>query len=116
MTESLAARVGAALSRIQNPRLENDLLSAGMIRDLAVTEDGKVSFTFLLGREDPVTLVREARAAVRSIEGVNPQELRISVVDPGGPAKTSHPPPGAPAPGQTHGQAGLTTPPPQPAD
>lgn len=116
MPESLAAQVGAALSRIQNPRLENDLLSAGMIRDLAVTDDGKVSFTFLLGREDPATLVREARAAIRALEGVNPAELRISVVDPGGPAKASHPPPGAPPAGQTHGQAGMTTPPPQPVD
>ncbi len=116
MSETLAARVGAALARIQNPRLENDLLSAGMIRDLAVTDDGKVSFTFLLGREDPATLVREARSAVRAIEGVNPAELRISVVDPGGPAKASHPPPGAPAPGQSHGAAGMTTPAPQPAD
>ena len=116
MPEPLAARVAAALSRIQNPRLENDLLSAGMVRDLAVTDDGKVSFTFLLGREDPATLVREARAAVRAIEGVNPQELRISVVDPGGPARSSHPPPGQPPTGQTHGQAGMVPPPPQPID
>jgi len=116
MADSLSARVAAALSRIQNPRLENDLLSAGMVRDLAVSEDGKVSFTFLLGRDDPATLVREARAAVRSVDGVNPQELRISVVDPGGPAKASHPPPGQPAPGQTHGQAGMVPPAPEPAD
>lgn len=116
MSNELSARVAAALSRIQNPRLENDLLSAGMVRDLAVTEDGKVSFTFLLSREDPATLVREARAAIRAIEGVNPQELRISVVDPGGPAKHTHAAPGQPAPGQTHGQAGLTTPAPQPSE
>ena len=116
MTDSLAARVAAALGRIQNPRLENDLLSAGMVRDLAVTPDGKVSFTFLLSRSDPATLVREARAAVRALEGVNPQELRISVVDPGGPAKSTHAPPGQPAPGQTHGQAGLVPPPPSPAE
>jgi ATP-binding protein involved in chromosome partitioning len=116
MPDSLAARVTAALSRIQNPRLENDLLSAGMVRDLVVTDDGKVSFTFLLSRDDPATLVREARAAVRAVEGVNPQELRIGVVDPGGPAKTLHPPPGQPPTGQTHGQAGMVPPPPQPAD
>jgi ATP-binding protein involved in chromosome partitioning len=116
MSNDLSARVAAALSRIQNPRLENDLLSAGMVRDLAVTDDGKVSFTFLLSREDPATLVREARAAIRAIDGVNPQELRISVVDPGGPAKHTHAAPGQPAPGQTHGQAGLTTPAPQPSE
>lgn len=111
MTNPLAAKVAAALSRIQNPRLENDIMSAGMVRDLVVTDDGKVSFTFLLGREDPATLVREARGAVRAIDGVNPQELRISVVDPGGPAKGSHPPPG-----QTQASAGMATPAPEPAD
>jgi ATP-binding protein involved in chromosome partitioning len=116
MSNDLSARVAAALSRIRNPRLENDLLSAGMVRDLAVTDDGKVSFTFLLSREDPATLVREARAAIRAIAGVNPQEMRISVVDPGGPAKSTHPAPGQPAPGQTHGQAGLVTPAPQPSE
>ncbi len=117
MTESLSARVAAALSRIQNPRLENDIFSAGMVRDLQVSADGKVSFTFLLAREDPATLVREARTAIRSIEGVNPAELRISVQDPGGQPATRHAPPtGQPAPGQTHGQAGLVPPPPQPAE
>src|SRR5580765_574054 len=102
----LSARVAAALSRIQNPRLENDLLSSGMVRDLVVEDNGKVSFTFLLGREDPATLVREARAAVRAVEGVNPAEVRISVVDPAGPAKSTHPPPGAPQ------SAGMPAPPP----
>jgi ATP-binding protein involved in chromosome partitioning len=116
MTDSLAARVATALGRIRNPRLDNDLLSAGMVRDLAVTDDGKVGFTFLLSREDPATLVREARAAVRAVEGVNPTELRISVMDPSGAAKSTHAPPGQPAPGQTHGQAGLVTPPPTPVD
>ena len=51
---------GAALSRIKNPRLDNDLLSAGMVRDLAVTAEGRVTFTFLLTRADPATLVRDA--------------------------------------------------------
>ncbi len=64
LTESLEARVTAALAGIQNPRLDNDLLSAGMIRDLQVSEAGKVSFSFLLAPEDPATLVRSARAAV----------------------------------------------------
>jgi ATP-binding protein involved in chromosome partitioning len=115
MPDALPALVAAALGRIRNPRLDNDLLSAGMVRDLTVTEDGKVSFTFLLSRDDPASLVREARAAIRSLEGVNPAELRISVVDPGGPARSTHGPPG-PSPGQTHGQAGLVPPPPTPAD
>jgi ATP-binding protein involved in chromosome partitioning len=117
MAESLSAQVASALARIRNPRLENDLLSAGMIRDLTVTDNGHVSFTFLLSRNDPATLVREARAAIRAIPGVDPQQVRISVVDPAGPQAHTHgPPQGQPAPGQTHGAAGMVPPPPTPQD
>ena len=85
----------AALARIQNPRLENDLLSAGMIRDLSVTDDGKVSFTFLLAPEDPATLVRSARAEVAAVEGVRKEEIKINVTNPAGPARPTHGPPGS---------------------
>jgi ATP-binding protein involved in chromosome partitioning len=98
LSESLEARVTAALAGIQNPRLENDLLSAGMIRDLTVTDEGKVSFTFLLAPDDPATLVRAARAAVAAVEGVRKDEVKINVTNPAGPAKATHgPPTGAPA-------------------
>ena len=70
VSESLEARVTSALARIQNPRLETDLLSAGMIRDLTVSRRGQRRFTFLLLRDDPATLVRQARAAVEAVEGV----------------------------------------------
>ena len=92
---SLQAQVGAALARIKNPRLDNDLLSAGMIRDLAVSPEGRVSFTVLLSREDPATLVREARNAVKAIPGVPSDGVKITVVDPAGPAKPTHGPPGS---------------------
>jgi ATP-binding protein involved in chromosome partitioning len=106
MAEPLEARVAAALARIQNPRLDNDLLSAGMIRDLVVGGDGAVSFTFLLAPEDPATLVRQARAAVQEVEGVRRDAIKISVTNPAGPAKVTHGPPG--------GSDG-TPPPPSPA-
>jgi len=93
MGEPLEARVAAALARIQNPRLENDLLSAGMIRDLAVSPDGAVSFTFLLSPEDPATLVRQARGAVQLVDGVRRDAVKISVTNPAGPAKVTHAPP-----------------------
>jgi ATP-binding protein involved in chromosome partitioning len=97
VTPSLQAQVGAALARIRNPRLDNDLMSCGMIRDLRVTDDGKVSFTFFLSRDDPATLVREARAAVKQVPGVQPDGVKITVVDPAGPAQATHgPPAGAP--------------------
>ncbi|HXE57081.1 MAG TPA: Mrp/NBP35 family ATP-binding protein [Gemmatimonadales bacterium] len=109
--ESLQGAVMAALARIHNPRLENDLLSAGMIRDLVVESDGRVAFTFLLAREDPATLVRDARAAVKAVEGVT--EVKIQVVDPSPPRRGTHPPPPA---GQTHGAAGMVPPPPAPVE
>jgi ATP-binding protein involved in chromosome partitioning len=96
LNESLEARVTAALAGIQNPRLENDLLSAGMIRDLTVSEEGNVSFTFLLAPEDPATLVRSARAAVAGVTGVRKDEIKINVTNPGGPARATHGPPTGP--------------------
>jgi ATP-binding protein involved in chromosome partitioning len=93
VSDSLEARVTAALARIQNPRLENDLLSAGMIRDLSVSDEGRVSFTFLLAPEDPATLVRSARAAIAAVEGVRKEEIKITVTNPAGPARPTHAPP-----------------------
>ena len=98
MADSLEARVVAALAAIRNPRLDNDLLSAGMIRDLTVTDAGAVSFTFLLAPEDPATLVRQARAAVQEVDGVRREEIRINVTNPAGRARVTHPPPAPPVP------------------
>jgi ATP-binding protein involved in chromosome partitioning len=95
VASALEARVVAALAAIRNPRLENDLLSAGMIRDLKVTEGGGVSFTFLLAPEDPATLVRQARSAVQGVEGVRREDVRITVTNPAGPARATHGPPTA---------------------
>jgi len=94
---ALEARVLAALAAIRNPRLENDLLSAGMIRDLTVTDEGGVGFTFLLAPEDPATLVRQARSAVQGVEGVRRDEIKITVTNPAGPVRTTHGPPSASA-------------------
>jgi ATP-binding protein involved in chromosome partitioning len=64
-----------------------------MIRDLSVTDDGRVSFTFLLAPEDPATLVRMARSTVAAIDGVRKDEIKISVKNPAGPARATHGPP-----------------------
>jgi ATP-binding protein involved in chromosome partitioning len=90
--------VTAALAAVHNPRLENDILSAGMIRDLAVTPQGDVSFTVLLASEDPAILVRQARSAVQAVEGVRREGIRIAVSNPAGPAHVTHGPPSVPIP------------------
>jgi ATP-binding protein involved in chromosome partitioning len=82
MPNKLEALVAGALTNVRNPRVDNDLISAGMVKDLEVSEDGVVSFTFLLGREDPANLVRQARAAVRAVEGVT--DVKVAVREPTG--------------------------------
>ena len=95
-TESLRRSITEALRRVVNPRVGQDLISAGMIRDLGVTPHGRARFTFVLGAQDPATLVRQARHAAEAVEGV--MEVRIDVKDPAQ-ASTASPPamPGRPA-------------------
>jgi len=78
----LRDRVEAALAAVQNPRLAQDVVSAGMVRDLVVDDAGAVTFTFQLTREDPASLARDARKAAQAVHGVT--AVRINVVDPGG--------------------------------
>src|SRR3569832_1928136 len=76
-----------------------DRLRAGMIRDVAVTIEGRVRFTILLDAQDPASLVREVRQAVERVEGVH--EVRVDVRDPSQSSSNSSVPPvsrGAPAP------------------
>ena len=91
--ESLRVRVQTALAAIPHPRLGGSL-AATVVHELVAGEDGRVSFTFHLTREDPATLVRDARKAVQAVDGV--RDVKISVVDPGADAGAG--PPGTPSP------------------
>jgi len=95
MPDTLQARVAGALTNIRSARAGTDVISAGMVRDLAVAGDGTVSFAFVLSRDDPASLVREARQAVQEVDGVT--AVRINVVEPGA---------GAPAPAPAPADAG----------
>jgi ATP-binding protein involved in chromosome partitioning len=105
MSNKLEALVAGALTNVRNPRLENDVISAGMVRDLRIG-DGKVSMTFLLGRDDPAGLVREVRKSVKAIEGVT--EVHIEVAEPSAPA--------TPSGGQQGDAVPVSTQAPQPAE
>ena len=72
MSTELHQRIAAALAAIATP---------DKVHDLVVDDAGKVSFTFHLTREDPATLVRDARKAVQAVEGV--REVKVNVTDPG---------------------------------
>jgi ATP-binding protein involved in chromosome partitioning len=98
MSNTLEARVAGALTNVRSARLGTDVISGGMVRELTVGDDGRVSFTFVLSREDPASLVREARQAVREVEGVS--EVRINVAEPAGSANAAPARPAAPGSGQ----------------
>jgi ATP-binding protein involved in chromosome partitioning len=75
MAAELVGRVQAALQTVVSPGTGASVL-AGQVEDLKV-EGGVVSFGFNLGAGDPGTLVRETRAAVEAVEGV--EKVRIDV-------------------------------------
>jgi ATP-binding protein involved in chromosome partitioning len=92
MSSDLLASVTSALSKVHNPRLGNDVLSTGMVQDLKVdAASGVVSFRVLLTKQDPGTVVIQARKAVKAVEGV--QEVKIEIVDPAGAPSHTHQPP-----------------------
>ena len=73
----LLERVSAALARVVNPRVGRGVVDAGMVGDLEVASDGGVHFVFVLGPEDPGSLVREARRAVQQVEGVTSVHIDV---------------------------------------
>jgi ATP-binding protein involved in chromosome partitioning len=79
-----------------------------MVQNLLVDDAGNVSFTFALTRDDPATLVRDARKRVARVEGVS--AVRVHVVDAGGPAAA-----GAPSGARGGGRAAPSAPPAPPS-
>jgi ATP-binding protein involved in chromosome partitioning len=111
MTERLNKAIAEALTNVRNPRVDNDVISAGMVQNLDVGADGSVQFTFELSREDPPTLVRQVRKAVQAIDGVT--TVAVDVVEPkqaapagavptGRAAAPQEPPPAPPMPDLGH--------------
>ncbi|MEP6692128.1 MAG: Mrp/NBP35 family ATP-binding protein [Gemmatimonadaceae bacterium] len=78
--ETLQGRIEIALGCVINPRMGLDVVSAGMIRDVGTTVDGKVRFSILLAAQDPASLVREVRQAVAAVAGVT--DVRVDVRNP----------------------------------
>ena len=87
MPSDIHARIAAALAALTRP---------DKVHDLVVDDDGKVSFTFHLTREDPATLVRDARKAVQAVAGV--RDVKVNVMDPGTAATQGAPHTHAPTP------------------
>ena len=87
MTGMLGERITAALRGVMNPRVGRDVISAGMIRDLTVSDEGKVRLSVVLAAVDPASLVREIRQTVERLDGIT--EVRVDVKDPSQAAPSS---------------------------
>ncbi len=91
--QAIKTDVEQTLGGITSPRHGRDLMSAGMVRDIMVDAAGAVTFTFVLTREDPGSLARQARKAVENVPGVS--AVKMNVVDSAdGSAQPAGPPTG----------------------
>src|SRR5882762_2437375 len=87
--------VERALGGITNPRDGRDVVAAGMVKDVTVDSAGAVTFTFVLTREDPGSLARQARKAVEGVAGVT--AVKMNVVDSAAGGQSAARPSGRPA-------------------
>ena len=96
MTDTLQARVAAALAPIANPRTGASVYQTQQVRDIAATREGKVRVTLLLAAQDDPTLARQVRQALERVEGVT--DVRVDVKDAAEAPPAPKPPPRAPCP------------------
>ncbi|HSJ07486.1 MAG TPA: Mrp/NBP35 family ATP-binding protein [Longimicrobiales bacterium] len=80
--QELAGRVRAALQAVKTGA-GADVVAAGHVQNLEADADGVVRFQFVLGAEDPGSLVREARAVAEGVDGV--AKVKIDVRLPNAP-------------------------------
>lgn len=94
---TLQERITHALDGVRNPRTGTSVLASEMVRDIAVTVEGRVRLTVLLDATDDATIVRDVRQAVERADGV--RDVRVDVKDPSqvkSSMPSSNPPAGAP--------------------
>lgn len=79
MAQNLQERIVAALGTVQSARAGTDVLRAEMVRDLAVSTEGRVRLTVLLSPHDDASIVRDVRQAIERVSGVT--DVRVDVKD-----------------------------------
>lgn len=88
-------RISAALEAIINPRTGKGLISSEMVQRLSVSPEGVASFSFLLRKEDPATLVHQARKAITSTGAPSPS-IRVTDREAGAAGSQANPRSGQP--------------------
>jgi len=69
--------VMAALAGISHPGSGRDLIAGGHVQNVEVDDHGVAKFQFLLKPEDSGDLVKQARSAVESLDGI--REVKVNV-------------------------------------
>ncbi len=75
----LEQAVVEALSGVPHPGSGRDIVTNGNVQSLSVTDDGAVSFAFVLGSGDSGSLVKDARSAVEAVEGVTKVKVNVQL-------------------------------------
>jgi ATP-binding protein involved in chromosome partitioning len=76
---SLQEKITASLSTVMNRRINSDVVTSEMVKDVATTPDGKVHLTLLMTAEDDAAIAREVRTALLQTEGVT--DVKIDIQD-----------------------------------
>jgi ATP-binding protein involved in chromosome partitioning len=72
----VVAQLQAALRNVKTPA-GTDIIASGHVQNVELSDDGVVKFQFQLKPEDPGTLVREARSAAESVDGVTKVKIDV---------------------------------------
>ncbi len=95
--DALIEDIEDALAGVHSDRADEDVVSAGLVRDLEVSDDGDVRFRLLLDPRDSSDLAAEVRNAASLVDGVSsvrvevrsPEDSERATVDAAGPAAES---------------------------
>ena len=77
--ETIKQDVLTALQGVQSPQSGTNVVAAGHVGDVEVSDEGAVRFRFALRSGDPGTLVREARAAAEAVPGVGSVKVNVQL-------------------------------------
>ena len=96
-TQHTTRAVLAALSSVQSPSGQGNVVHRGQVQKLEVDDDGTVRFSFFMAPDDPGSLVKELRAAAGEVDGVTAVKVNVQLPQNSPPSPSAGG--GAPGPG-----------------
>lgn len=78
-TEHLTRAVMAALSSVQSPSGQGNVVHSGQVQNLEVDEEGTVRFSFFMAPEDPGSLVKDLRSVASGVDGVTSVKVNVQL-------------------------------------